>query len=157
MGDYREDPDSGMSVMDRLLVQRASGVIGESNRYAQLISLRRDLEVLLNTHRREVVIPEKFVNCANSILNFGVPDLMQCGDLNTPVERDRVCEALEKAIETFEPRLGDVSVKLVPSDDSNRYRHFRLEATVVSLSQWVVWEMNLRRNTGAMSVKSGDD
>jgi type VI secretion system lysozyme-like protein len=157
MGGYREDPESSMSVMDRLLVQRASGVIGEGSRYDELASLRRDLELLLNTHRRAVVIPEKFVHCASSILNFGVPDMVQYGDLNTPVERDRVCEALEKAIETFEPRLADVSIKLVPSDGRKFYHHFRMEATVVSSSQWVVWEMSLRRNTGAMSVKPGDN
>ncbi len=157
MGHFREDIDSGMSIMDRLLVQRVSGTIGESDRDAQITSLTRDLDLLLNTRRREVVIPEEFSNCATSILTFGVPDLMHCGDLNTPVERDKVCGALEKAIETFEPRLRDVSVKLVPRDDHHFHHHFRLEATIVSLSQREVFEMGLQRNTGAMRVMAGDN
>jgi type VI secretion system lysozyme-like protein len=157
MSAYREDIDSDMSVMDRLLVRRASGMIGESDRDAQINSLTRDLDLLLNTRRREVVIADDFSNCASSILNFGVPDLMHCGDLNTPVERDRVCEALERAIETFEPRLRDVSVKLVPCEGRNSHHHFRLEATIVSLSQREVFEMGLQRNTGAMRVKVGDN
>lgn len=115
-------------------------------------AIARDLHMLLNTRRMEQLLPAGFEQCSTSILNFGLPDLTHCGALNAPAEQIKVCRWLEEAIRTFEPRLRSISVRLVDSGSSSPFLRFRLEAHADFLADRVSFEMNLKRDTGELSV-----
>lgn len=82
-------------------------------------SVAADLTNLLNVRRSEQDIPEEFDQTNRSIAAYGMQDLSAC-----PMDPDLVRRAIEKCVRKFEPRLTNVSVKLLPSIS------FRLEFQV---------------------------
>jgi type VI secretion system protein ImpF len=75
-------------------------------------SVARDLEALLNT--RAAIPSEKFdeyPHARGSIVNYGLADFAgMC--LTSSEDREAICAALKRAIETHEPRLTDVTAAL---------------------------------------------
>ena len=119
------------SVLDRLVDEdlRASGdaplTWGESVRQLK-ISLRRDLEWLLNTRRTIVPVPDACEEVQASLFSFGLPDISgrSRDQLNM---RARIAREVEETIAVFEPRLTAVRVMLPEDDDDGRDAHrFRL-------------------------------
>ena len=78
-------------------------------------SLCRDLTFLLNTRRAESDLPLEFKQVAASVCNFGIPDFTAYS-LTNPLDQEKTERAIEQTIRQFEPRLTNVSVKLVPYD-----------------------------------------
>lgn len=113
-------------------------------------ALARDLDMLLNTRRQQHLVPAEFEECSTSILNFGVPDLTRYGALHAPTEQATVCQWIEEAIRTFEPRLRNISVR--PVEAGGTVLRFRLEAQAECEADRVAFEMNLKRDTGELSV-----
>lgn len=78
--------------------------------------LKQDLQQLLNTRRPYLPAAQNF-----SLADYGLPDLSQ---FNPNAERD--CEALRQAIQAtihqFEPRLQDVSVSLLETEDNEPFK-----------------------------------
>jgi type VI secretion system protein ImpF len=83
----------------------------------------RDLELLLNTRRPPVAIPEGFDQLHRSVFAFGIPDTTGLGR-DDHAARDRLLRWIEEAIATFEPRLRNVRVLLggVLNDGTRRLR-----------------------------------
>ena len=158
MGHYDEEQDMSLTVLDRLLEWNRPGRgIGNRARGAPIESLMRDLQILLNTRREEILISPEFEECKSSILCFGVPDLTQCGSLLTNTEQRRVCNWLEDAIRLFEPRLRNVSVHLLPADDQKTTLRFRLEAKAELASGRIAFDMGLKKDTGEFTVSPGGE
>jgi type VI secretion system protein ImpF len=122
------------SVLDRLLddepehPQRGSVLLHELEQFKQ--ALARDLEALLNTrlhpdHGRFDAHPL----ARRSMLRFGIPDLSGIR-LLAPEDREQLREQLCKAIETHEPRLGQVRVSLEAPRETERQLHFRVDAVL---------------------------
>src|SRR3569833_4772654 len=97
------------SLLDRLTQDedeplRKSGPVSNSartfetdkSRYIQ--SVNRDLEMLLNTRRTIVDVPERFEQLRDSVFTFGLPDVTGIA-VNTPAGRARLKVALAEAIE----------------------------------------------------------
>ena len=73
------------------------------------LSVKRDLEWLLNSTRMPIEIPESCGEIENSVLFYGLPDLSSISVQNSSAQTG-LQRSLEKAIETFEPRLTKARV-----------------------------------------------
>jgi type VI secretion system protein ImpF len=147
------------TVLDRLVSpERYSEGIG-SRRGGDVeefgASLTRDLHILLNTRREEFMVPAEFEQTSTSIVNFGIPDFTKCSNLRSTADQTRLCKWIEEAIRTFEPRLRNVVVRVVDSENINSALLFHVEAKAELISGRVAFEMGLRRDTGEISVVQG--
>lgn len=67
------------------------------------LAVKRDLEWLLNSTRMPIEVPESCGEIENSVLFYGLPDI---SSISTHFSSQLALQrSLEKAIETFEPRL----------------------------------------------------
>jgi type VI secretion system protein ImpF len=92
-----------ISVVDRLLNRESLPV----NQF--LTGLRRDLEDLLNTVIRARACPMYLTELGDSMVNYGVIDLMTA-NFTTQEERDKTLASIKEAILRFEPRLINLSI-----------------------------------------------
>src|SRR5579872_5297572 len=108
----RPDQPLVPSVLDRL-IDDDPGVASEPPRNRSLmlremkLAVRRDIENLLNSRRRNVALPARLPELAQSPLSYGVADFSGTGP-STSKEREAFCRSLEKIIRTNEPRLLEV-------------------------------------------------
>jgi len=79
--------------------------------------VRRDIEALLNARRRWRSWPQGYTELAQSPVGYGIIDFA-AGAFNDPVQRDRLRAQIEQTIRRFEPRLAQVRVVLLDSDDN---------------------------------------
>ena len=120
------------SVLDRLLdyepeVSREP-LASRSKSLRQLKeSVKRDLEQLLNTRQSGDWLPADLKELESSLAAYGLPDFSSVS-IKSPAEQNRLRRALESAISTFEPRLEDINITLLPLGDLERSLHFRIEA-----------------------------
>jgi type VI secretion system protein ImpF len=103
------------SLLDRLMDQ-GDGDRGLSLR-ALHASVRRDLEALLNARRPWASVPDRFAGLRGSILGYGLPDFA-AGAFNVAAQRESLCREIAATIRRFEPRLSQVSVKLMDRADN---------------------------------------
>ena len=117
-------------VLDRLMDERReAGAANPRLTIEQIKDLAaRDLEALLNT--RVALAPgvfDEFPQARASILNYGLADFAAfC--LTSAEDRAAICASIKTAIETFEPRLKDVSATLVPVPGSVNRLDFVINA-----------------------------
>ncbi|HEX8558029.1 MAG TPA: type VI secretion system baseplate subunit TssE [Pyrinomonadaceae bacterium] len=101
-------------------------------------SVRRDLQWLLNSRQSSSLLlggagadgpltAEAERELRNSLVCFGLPDFSSASILST-LDQNRVKRALEVAVATFEPRLRDVVVTLLPARETERALRFRIDA-----------------------------
>lgn len=120
------------SVLDRLLdfepdnTREAPSSRSKSLRELKL-SIRRDLEWLLNSRSLPVEIDERLVEIRKSVVVYGLPDVTGVSAKN-PNEQRRLTESLTNAIRTFEPRFLNLKVTLEPVNNVERMLRFRIEA-----------------------------
>ena len=120
VGEQRQRPQ--LPLLDRLIddapdrEQDASVSLAEA---AALLrrSVRRDIEALLNARRRWRSWPEGYDELAVSPVGYGITDFA-AGAFNDPAERDRLRAQIEQTIRRFEPRLAQVHVVLIDSDNT---------------------------------------
>lgn len=100
---------------------------GESVRRLK-VSLRRDLEWLLNTRRTAIAVPEACEELRESLFNFGLPDITEMSR-DASDTRARLAREVEEAVRIFEPRLGSVRVVFADDGDGSSMRfHYVVEA-----------------------------
>jgi type VI secretion system protein ImpF len=123
------------SLLDRL-IDRAPEAATEawSASYHDLAEMRdavrRDLENLLNTRRRELVWPAGTHEWNASVLAYGVPDVTG-RHLGSASSRTAFLRSIEELIRRFEPRFK--KIRVVPrssSDALDRTLRFSVEAEV---------------------------
>jgi type VI secretion system protein ImpF len=103
-----QERDPPMSSLDALVVVR--------------MSVRRDLEALLNGRRRWLSWPAELSELASSAIGFGIPDFTS-GALNDAARRESLRQEVEASIRRFEPRMHGVKVSIIESEN-------KLEATL---------------------------
>jgi type VI secretion system protein ImpF len=120
------------SVVDRLLYEPGEMMSlrtgGQDIRQLKL-SVRRDLENLLNTRRRCIESPADCRELKDSLVEYGIPDFTGL-NMSVPAERERVRLEIERVIRRYEPRLKSVAVTVQPN--VNKFdRTLRLRITGV--------------------------
>lgn len=89
--------------------------------------IRRDLEMILNRRAPLSTAPPSMSDLQDSLVCLGVSDLFSAA-LLTEMDRKIFALALEDRIARFEPRLKNVTVKILPSQDPS-HRSLRLRIT----------------------------
>lgn len=91
------------------------------------ISVRRDLEWLLNTRQFIEEIPETLEEANKSLAVYGLPDFTGTS-MKSSVEQKRLVKQIETVLKIFEPRFLDLKVTLEPSNTVERVLRFRIDA-----------------------------
>ena len=124
-------------------------------------SVRRDLAWLLSAGRFETLVDlEEYPEVANSVLNYGVPDISGMQVAGADVEL--IERAVLAAIQRFEPRLDRRALKVkVSADSSSMQRNamvFEIQAELWGrpLPQAILWRSELDLETGSADVREGD-
>lgn len=132
MPDWKRQTEILPSLLDRLTD------LEPANRYeapvpmAQSMRLlkthiRRDIEWLLNSRRTIVEPPQGARELPYSLFQYGLPDFTGFS-LRDSNDQSRLTAIIEAAIATFEPRLKNVSVQMLPVGGSTRLLKFQIEA-----------------------------
>src|SRR4051812_5427916 len=105
------------SVLDRLLDDDPGTTRDPPRSRTQVmrelkLSVRRDLEDLLNTRRRSLPLPAGLPELEDSLAAYGVPDVAGT-QFGTPEGRERYREIVEAVIRRWEPRFKSVRVVLL--------------------------------------------
>jgi type VI secretion system lysozyme-like protein len=148
-----EKTELAPTILERLApLDDEAGELGSRRRDGVADSIARDLEMLLNTRREEFLVPAEFEQTATSIVNFGVPDLAKCGSLRFTSEQANICRWIEEAIRNFEPRLRNVTVRVVDRENTTPVLRFRVEAKAEIDSERIAFELGLKRDCGKLAV-----
>lgn len=93
-------------------------------------AIRQDLENLLNCRRRGTSWPAHLSELAQSLVNYGLPDLTGL-DTGTTESREGLRRTLEAVIRAFEPRFKAVRVRMLDNAEAtDRTLRFRIDAMV---------------------------
>ncbi len=136
----REAPQSGYQQIEQLHV-----------------SVRRDLENLLNTRKSEFNWPEKWDELKQSILNYGVAD-MTGRDLGSTALQNKLCAELANTIEIFETRLSQVKVRLQETNiATDRILRIRIEAVLIAnvTPEYIIFDSVLEPDIGSFRIVDG--
>jgi type VI secretion system protein ImpF len=121
------------------------------------MAVRRDLQNLLNTRIRCLVVPAHCKELGQSLINYGIPDISGA-ELGTAQDREEFCKLLQIIIRQFEPRFQKVTVAPAPSGDPNdRTFRFRIDALLMAepAPEPVVFDSELQPGTGDFEVTGG--
>lgn len=117
------------SLLDRLLDDEPDALQelprSRSQRLSDLkLSVRRDLEYLLNTRVCLRELPEDSEQVKTSVLNYGIPDFSGIA-MGSREKQETLRSRVEDAILRFETRFKHVRVELVLDTDSRLQRMIR--------------------------------
>ena len=147
------------SVLDRLLddeVDKSRESAGSRSRNLRQLKqcVRRDIEWLLNTRQSNIYLPSDLKETCSSIAGYGLPDFSSTSVRN-PAELNRVRQAIETAVDIFEPRLQDVRITIEPITEGERVIHFRIDARlrVEPSPEPVAFDSVMRLGSGECVVK----
>lgn len=118
------------------------------------LSVRRDLENLLNTRRCWLPLPADLEELSVSLVNYGIPDLTGA-DLGGAANREQFRQTLEDVIRRFEPRFKTVRVEMVESSEpTDRVLRFRIDALLHAepAPEPVIFDSALQPTTGTVEV-----
>jgi type VI secretion system protein ImpF len=110
-----------MALLDRLIDEAPEKDSDEPTSPAQAlqrlrVSVRRDVEALLNSRRRWHSWPATLNELTVSPLNFGIPDCTG-GNFHGQSEREVLRREIEDTLRRFEPRFRSVRVTLARTDN----------------------------------------
>jgi type VI secretion system protein ImpF len=147
------------SLLDRLVDPESEGTSWRRGySVEQMIdTIRRDLEDLLNSRRMLGDLAEEYPEVRNSIVTFGMPDLVSIHSSMADVSA-RVGAAIEEAIIRFEPRLTSVRVMPDVSADPKKLRlEFQIHATLhMDPAPDVAFVTLLKLTTGEATIQQAD-
>ncbi|MDX1692242.1 MAG: type VI secretion system baseplate subunit TssE [Ketobacteraceae bacterium] len=121
------------SILDRLLDEDPSKrVENEKDRYQVTRelreSVRRDLELLLNTRYRIMAAEPHQKELEKSLINYGLPDLATINLVDEDT-RHEFCRTIEATIKRYEPRFKSVKVSTLDNvTQTDRAVRFRIDA-----------------------------
>lgn len=119
------------------------------------LSVKRDLEWLLNTTRMPIEIPDSCGEVDNTVLFFGLPDIASVS-LQNPGDEQRLLRSLEQAIQNYEPRLANARVtSRDPYKSTQQAITFHVEALLMMdpAPERISFDTVLEVSKGSYSVK----
>ncbi len=125
------------SILDRLIDDGEAAVGGMSKSQAQSLdelklSVRRDLQNLLNTRWRCSSWPPELDELDVSLVSYGIPDFTS-SNMSRTSAREELREIIQEVIRKFEPRLKSVEVTLIDNkkNELDRTLHYRINAQLL--------------------------
>jgi len=155
-----EDQQLVPSVLDRLLdgdpeVSREAPMSRNQVLRELKLSVRRDLENLLNTRWRFTNWPPNLDDLDVSLVNYGIPDFTGVA-MSSASSREQLRGVVEQVIRKFEPRFKSVKVKLLENaDETDRSLRLRIDALLYAepAPEPVVFDSHLEPVSGNFAVK----
>ncbi len=131
---------------------RVSGRVSEQESLRE--SVRRELQRLFNT--RCPVPAHRLAGRLRTVLDYGIPDLTGFSP-RSHEDRERLAEALRRAVEAYEPRLAEVRVTLEPDPRDELSLAGRIQAVLVvdSVPEPVSFLTVLQLKEGEVEVHAG--
>lgn len=131
MARFEPDPNVTLSVLDRLIDDEphvpTDPPAGRSQSLRRMkVSLRRDLEWLLNTRRTPDAVQDNSLQLHRSLFNFGLPDISNLS-MQSVSDQNRLLRMMEQTISVFEPRVKNARVTLESAGGSARVLRFCIE------------------------------
>jgi len=131
MADWKDNEEVLPALLDRLTDEEPQNRNEGRLPRAQVVrslkkSLRRDLEWLLNT-RSMPNLPPELKEVQGSVLAFGLPDMTTFSARN-PGDKAKLRRTVERALETFEPRLEGIVVTVDADPGPGLAMKFRIDA-----------------------------
>lgn len=120
-------------------------------------SVERDVETLLNSRRTMHPAPAALPELRQSVYDFGLIDTTGI-PVGTKAGRERILAGLRDAITRFEPRMQDLTVRLVDADQvRSPQMRFVIEATLIMDRERepVVFDTLLEVSNGEYEVHQG--
>lgn len=117
-------------------------------------SVRLELERLFNT--RCPLPAHRLADRPRSVIDYGIPELTGF-TARSFEDRDRLAELFRRAVEAFEPRLGDVRVRLepVPGDDLSLAGIIEGVLRVDAVAEPVSFYTSVETRSGKVQVHAG--
>lgn len=161
MAKIRDDQPLVPSVLDRLIDDEPDTNREPPKSRTQVlrelrVSVRRDLENLLNTRQRVVSPPAGLSELQKSLVNYGIPDFKDLTMTSTR-GREKLRALIENVIRTYEPRFKTVRVELIEnSEPLDRTVRFRVDALLYAepAPEPVVFDSALEPTTGSVEVST---
>ena len=152
------------SVFDRLLDDEPGTQVEAPHNRAQLLrelklSVRRDLENLLNTRISLYPVPDDLPELKTSVLNYGIPDFTGLS-MSSREQREKLRLLVEDSIRRFETRFISVRVELSTAQQSNNVKdrtvRFRIEGLLYAepAPEPVMFDSQLRPQLGDFEVRA---
>lgn len=162
MPSIRNDQPLVPSVLDRLIDEAPDENVESVRNRSQLLremklAVRRDLESLLNTRRRNLVPPKDLTEVKNSLITYGLPDFSGTAPSGVK-ERDAFCRQIEQVIVANEPRFLSVKVSLVSNAETmDRTLRFKIDALMKAdpAPEPVIFDSAMEPVTGEFEVQGG--
>jgi type VI secretion system protein ImpF len=120
------------------------------------LSVRRDLENLLNTRWRCTSWPPNLDDLDMSLVNYGLPDFTG-HNMSSPANREGLRKIVEQVIRRFEPRFKTVRVELLKnSDETDRSLRLRIDALLYAepAPEPVVFDSQVESGSSNFEVKA---
>jgi type VI secretion system protein ImpF len=160
MARIREDQMLVPSVLDRLIdddphTQQEPAKSRNQVLRELKLSVRRDLENLLNTRWRCVAWPPDLNELETSLVNYGIPDFTGTAFASSS-DQEQFRKTVEAVIRRFEPRFKRVRVELLTDGESlERSLKFRIDALLYAepAPEPVVFDTEVETATGTFEVK----
>ncbi len=88
-------------------------------------SVKRDVELLLNSRRSPIPRLLQYPRAAGSVMNFGLPDMNSFG--GSSADHNALMMAILQTLRNFEPRIQNVKVFVVRQETLSRSLRFHVE------------------------------
>jgi type VI secretion system protein ImpF len=153
-------PPVRLSVLDRLT--EPDGTLGldrEASIERLRQSVRRDLEVLLNSHAPLWRLPASQPETATSVLNYGLPDFTGPGE-SVEFRRAAISKQIARLIDVHEPRLSRVRVEVRRDEAGDKWAlRLRVEALLMAdpVVEPIVFDSILKPAGTGMELKVESD
>jgi len=162
MASIRNDQPLVSSVLDRLIDDSPEETVEAIRNRSQLlremkVAVRRDLENLLNTRRRNLIPPKDLTEVKASLITYGLPDFSGTAPSGVK-ERDAFCRQIETVILANEPRFLTVKVGLVSNTETmDRTLRFKIDALMRAdpAPEPVIFDSAMEPVTGEFEVRGG--
>jgi type VI secretion system protein ImpF len=120
------------------------------------LSVRRDLENLLNTRWRCTYWPPNYDDLDTSLVNYGLPDFTGT-NMSSAGNREHLRRVVEQVIRRFEPRFKTVRVELLRNaDETDRSLRLRIDALLYAepAPEPVVFDSQIETGSNNFEVKA---
>jgi type VI secretion system protein ImpF len=153
-----------LSVLDRLIdvepENKTESLLSRSQSLRVMrAAVRRDLEWLLNSRRIADAHDENLKEVNKSVCVYGLPDLSSL-TMATAADRNRLMRQIVNTINLFEPRLSNVRLVMIETDDPGRKDvRLRIEAMLRldPVPEPISFDSVIELKSGSCHLSGGED